>query len=191
MNNKFLYAKSISLENILKLLFNMPEIEHNTKLNLLLQFEITEHINQQTFDNYFFYKFNYFGRCISFNLNDDEQLALAFIYKKEKQKFEMAISSNKDIEDRKEELFDRLSKELHNFNYCYLHKIDSCYASDCKRIEVLKYLKDMAEIEYTNGFITFYPELIVIQNLIIETFESNCINSESPELFSNLCKEVL
>lgn len=54
MNNKFLYAKSISLENILKLLFNKPEIEHRTKLNLLLQFEMTEHINQQTFNEYFF-----------------------------------------------------------------------------------------------------------------------------------------
>ncbi len=53
MNNKFLYAKSISLENILKLLFNKPEIEHSTKLNLLLQFEMTEHINQQTFNEYF------------------------------------------------------------------------------------------------------------------------------------------
>ena len=55
MNNKFLYAKNISLENILKLLFNKPEIEHSTKLNLLLQFETIELVNQQTFDEYFFY----------------------------------------------------------------------------------------------------------------------------------------
>ena len=191
MNNKFLYAKSISLENILKLLFNKPEIEHSTKLNLLLQFETIELVNQQTFDEYFFYNFNRFDRCFVFNSSSDEQLALAFKYNKENQKFEMAISTNKDIENRKEELFDKLSDELQNHKYYYLYKTNSYYISDCERIKTLQYLKDMAETEYTNGFITFYPELIDIQALIIETFELNCIKGDSFELFSNLCKGVL
>lgn len=189
MNNKFLYAKSISLENILKLLFNKPEIEHSTKLNLLLQFETTEHINQQTFDEYFF--FNRFDRCFVFNSSSDEQLALAFKYNKENQKFEMAISTNKDIENRKEELFDKLSDELQNHKYYYLYKTNGSYVSDCERLKILQYLKYIAEMEYTNGFMTFYPELIDIQNLIIETFELNCVKGNSLELFSNLCKGVL
>ncbi len=183
MNNKFLYAKSISLENILKLLFNKPEIEHSTKLNLLLQFEMTEHINQQTFNEYFFYNFNFFDRCISLNLNDDGQITLSFIYNKEEQKFEMAISANKDIEGRKKELFDNLSNELQNSKYYYLYKANGYYVSDCARIKILQYLKDISEMEYNDGFI-FYPELINIQNLIIETFESNCIKVNSSELFS-------
>ncbi len=191
MNNKFLYAKSISLENILKLLFNKPEIEHSTKLNLLLQFETIELINQQTFDKYFLYNFNYFDRYISFNLSSDEQISLAFIYDKENQKFEMAISTNKDIENRKEELFDKLSDELQTHRYYYLYKTNGYYVSDCERLKTLQYLKHIAEIEYTNGFMTFYPELIDIQALIIETFELNCIKGNSLELFSNLCKGVL
>ncbi len=191
MNNKFLYAKSISLENILKLLFNKPEIEHITKLNLLLQFNIVEHVNQQNFNEYFFYNFNYFDKCISFNLSDDEQLALAFKYNKEKQKFEMAISTNKDIKNRKEELFDKLSNELQNTKYYYLYKANGYYVSDCERLKILQYLKNIAEMEYNDGFMVFYPELIDIQSLIIETFESNCINGNSSELFSNLCKGVL
>lgn len=184
MNNKFLYAKSISLENILKLLFNKPEIEHSTKLNLLLQFEMTEHINQQTFNEYFFYNFNFFDRCISLNLNDDEQLALSFIYNKEKQNFEMAISINKGIEDKKEELFDKLSNELQNSKYYYLYKANGYYVSDCARIKILQYLKDIAEMEYNNGFI-FFPELICIQNLIIQTLESNCIKKNPSESFTS------
>lgn len=192
MNNKFLYAKNISLENILKLLFNKPEIEHSTKLNLLLQFETTEHINQQTFDEYFFYNFNRFDRCFVFNSSSDEQLALAFKYNKENQKFEMAISTNKDIENRREELFDKLSYELQNPKYHYLYKVSTgYYVSDCERLKILQYLKDMAEMEYNDGFITFYPELIDIQALIIETFELNCVKGNSLELFSNLCKGVL
>ena len=184
MNNKFLYAKSISLENILKLLFNKPEIERVTKLNLLLQFNIVEHVNQQNFNDYFLYSYNYFD-CISFNLNEDENLTLAFIYNKEKQKFEMAISTNKDLENRDlEELFDKLLYKLQNTKYYYLYQVNGYYVSDCERLKILQYLKNIAEMEYNDGFMVFYPELIDIQSLIIETFESNCINDNS-------CKGVL
>lgn len=183
MNNNFLYAKNMNLENILKLLFNTPEIEHNTKLNLLLQFNQVNHINNKTFDDYFFYNFNHLNRCISFNLSNDEQLALAFIYNKETQRFEIGISTNNDVEDRKEELFDRLSEELQKTKHYYLYKTQEYYISDCKRFEILQYLKNIAEIEYNNGFI-FYPELINIQNLIIRTFESNYVKVNSSELFT-------
>lgn len=182
MNNNFLYAKNMNLENILKLLFNTPEIEHSTKLNLLLQFKQVNHINNKTFDDYFFYNFNHLNSCISFNLSNDEQLALAFIYSKETQRFEIGISTN-NIEDKKEELFDRLSEELQKTEHYYLYKTQGYYISDCKRFEILQYLKNIAEIEYNNGFI-FYPELINIQNLIIRTFESNYVKVNSSELFT-------
>ena len=80
---------------------------------------------------------------------------------------------------------------MQNPKYHYLYKTNSYYISDCERIKTLQYLKDMAEIEYNNGFITFYPELIDIQALIIETFESNYVKDNSLELFSNFCKGVL
>ena len=95
----------------------------------------------------------------------------------------MATSTNKHIEDEKEELFDKLSNELQNSKYYYLYKANGYYVSDCARIKILQYLKDIAEMEYNDGFI-FYPELINIQNLIIETFESNCVKVNSSELFS-------
>ena len=41
----------------------------------------------------------------------------------------MAISTNKDIEDEKEELFDKLSNELQNSKYYYLYKANGYYVS--------------------------------------------------------------
>ncbi len=84
---------------------------------------------------------------------------------------------------KKEELFDKLSNELQNSKYYYLYKANGYYVSDCARIKILQYLKDIAEMEYNDGFI-FYPELINIQNLIIATLESNCVKVNSSELFS-------
>lgn len=187
MNNKFLYAKNITLENILKLLFNKPEIEHSTKLNLLLKFNTVNHVNNKTFDEYFFYNFDCLSlnRCISFNLNDDEQITLAFIYKKETQKFEMAISiNNRNIENRKEEIFNTLLEMLQKNKSNYLYKIQGYYVSDCERIKLLQYLKEISEMEYNNGYV-FYPELICIQNLIIQTLESNCIKKNPSESFTS------
>lgn len=96
----------------------------------------------------------------------------------------MAISINKEIEDKKEELFDKLSNELQNSKYYYLYKANGYYVSDCARIKILQYLKDIAEMEYNNGFI-FFPELICIQNLIIQTLESNCIKKNPSESFTS------
>lgn len=187
MNNKYLYAKEISLKNVLKFLFKQ-ELNTANEINsinniLITHFKIIDSIGERDFKNYFIsnnFISNNSQDVFTFFSNNIGKLIFGFRYNYELRKFNVGIFFDNTISDS--EIFQKLSTELYEPDFSFIFKDNGkIFGENAERIRLLYWLRNIAseEIgwlqnialeEYKKGFM-FYSELITIQDLIIEAYE--------------------
>ncbi len=174
MNSDFLYAEKVSLENILKLFFkqSLPEDElqkyHFIKNSLVTHFKITDSIGEFNFKDYFVTD-NSNENIFTFFSSNIDKIIFAFKYNQEIQKFSLGISFDNTLISN-EQIFEKLSLELVNPNLSPIFiENNKISGANHEFIRLLYWLRSIASKEYEKNVI-FFPELITIQNLIIEGY---------------------